>query len=450
MPDPTSFTARRSAASNLPSFHLPPPELSQKFPPFAPVNLAQPTPPSSVLTPPSNIPGDILSPVSSGVASGSSGTSNGGIPPYTPVGFWPPPVQSGSPYGFSGGPGHQSMMAAQNANFSSKSMFSPSLFSLGRNISNSPGAGEGSLPPPPYELNLPPFPTSMPMSATGAGLSSSLPNASVQQHVMANALMGSQTPVSAASTHPAPTHAPEHHFQQQKPPPTPNYYGNSHPASAPPHQTQFPNSFSGPSPHQQSPNSAGAHARISPLSGNPSQPPALHPAPPPPASHFARPVSYSLPAMSGPIMSNIHNPGSQMSLVGGLSGGLVSAYPNNNMSHLYGGSPHTPQQQQNDRPFKCDQCPQSFNRNHDLKRHKRIHLAVKPFPCGHCDKSFSRKDALKRHILVKGCGNAKSADSSDSKADGSLSPPDKGEILSSDGADDSPVLSGAEAIKGEL
>ena len=36
-----------------------------------------------------------------------------------------------------------------------------------------------------------------------------------------------------------------------------------------------------------------------------------------------------------------------------------------------------------------------FNRNHDLKRHKRIHLAVKPFPCNHCDKSFSRKDALK-------------------------------------------------------
>ncbi|CAK7217315.1 hypothetical protein SBRCBS47491_003122 [Sporothrix bragantina] len=48
-----------------------------------------------------------------------------------------------------------------------------------------------------------------------------------------------------------------------------------------------------------------------------------------------------------------------------------------------------------ERPFKCDQCPQSFNRNHDLKRHKRIHLAVKPFPCNYCEKSFSRKDALK-------------------------------------------------------
>ena len=63
------------------------------------------------------------------------------------------------------------------------------------------------------------------------------------------------------------------------------------------------------------------------------------------------------------------------------------------MQHMY----NTQQQSvpHNDRPFKCDQCPQSFNRNHDLKRHKRIHLAVKPFPCGYCDKSFSRKDALK-------------------------------------------------------
>lgn len=48
-----------------------------------------------------------------------------------------------------------------------------------------------------------------------------------------------------------------------------------------------------------------------------------------------------------------------------------------------------------ERPFACDQCPQSFSRNHDLKRHKRIHLSVKPYPCGYCEKSFSRKDALK-------------------------------------------------------
>ncbi|KKA26537.1 hypothetical protein TD95_005255 [Thielaviopsis punctulata] len=68
-----------------------------------------------------------------------------------------------------------------------------------------------------------------------------------------------------------------------------------------------------------------------------------------------------------------------------------------------GGYMSHPGTQPQERPYKCDQCPQSFNRNHDLKRHKRIHLSVKPFPCSFCDKSFSRKDALKRHRLVKGC-----------------------------------------------
>ncbi|KAG0144998.1 hypothetical protein CROQUDRAFT_46512 [Cronartium quercuum f. sp. fusiforme G11] len=65
--------------------------------------------------------------------------------------------------------------------------------------------------------------------------------------------------------------------------------------------------------------------------------------------------------------------------------------------------PPPTQSQTSDRPFKCSTCPAGFNRNHDLKRHTRIHLAVKPFPCGWCSKTFSRKDALKRHLLVKGC-----------------------------------------------
>lgn len=77
-----------------------------------------------------------------------------------------------------------------------------------------------------------------------------------------------------------------------------------------------------------------------------------------------------------------------------LVGGMNMPYHGQQMgAPIYG--QHPQHQQQNDRPFKCDQCPQSFNRNHDLKRHKRIHLAVKPFPCAHCEKSFSRKDALK-------------------------------------------------------
>ncbi|KAG9285467.1 hypothetical protein G9A89_010942 [Geosiphon pyriformis] len=64
-----------------------------------------------------------------------------------------------------------------------------------------------------------------------------------------------------------------------------------------------------------------------------------------------------------------------------------------------------------DRPFKCDTCPQSMylilidDKNHDLKRHKRIHLDIKPYACQYCEKQFSRKDAMKRHILVKKCNN---------------------------------------------
>lgn len=53
-----------------------------------------------------------------------------------------------------------------------------------------------------------------------------------------------------------------------------------------------------------------------------------------------------------------------------------------------------------ERPFKCEQCKAAFSRNHDLKRHKRIHLAVKPFPCDFCEKTFTRKDALKVSFTV--------------------------------------------------
>lgn len=116
--------------------------------------------------------------------------------------------------------------------------------------------------------------------------------------------------------------------------------------------------------------------------------------------------SYSLPAMNGPVRTNIHNPSGQMAVFGNIpSPATILPFNSGQLARMYQGppssSPHHPVSGSGlggptqDRPFKCDQCLQSFNRNHDLKRHKRIHLSVKPFPCTHCDKSFSRKDALK-------------------------------------------------------
>jgi len=152
------------------------------------------------------------------------------------------------------------------------------------------------------------------------------------------------------------------------------------------------------------------------------------PAPPQQSPHYQQRPFGQYPLPGGPVLSNINNPNGGLAVVGmphNMMQGFNSGHAAT-MQHMYGPSHPPAPQPPNDRPFRCDQCPQSFNRNHDLKRHKRIHLAVKPFPCGHCDKSFSRKDALKRHILVKGCGKAQAAAEGEKQEGGSLSPEAKG------------------------
>ncbi|CZR51568.1 related to finger protein [Phialocephala subalpina] len=435
-----SFTARRSAASNLPAFQLPPPDhLSQhKYQPAYAPSTSQPTPAmaSSVLTPPSGLQSDLSPLGAASVNSQSSGSSAGG-PPYQPMGYWPTPGNSGS-YTYSQPPPMPPTFAQgqQNYNNMGRPLYSPSMNYPNRNT-NSPASGEG-LPPPPYDISLPPFPTSM-----SGGQPQSLPQLAPQQHQQQQqqqqnqqqAQQQQQGPPQQQQNQPqhqqqavsqappqGPLHAPNNYGE--RPPPTPtNYYT----PSSTPQQSSFP-AYAQQSPTQQSPNTSSAPSnRISPVSAQP------HPSMAAPQG-YPRPSysGYSLPAMAGPIMSNVHSPGNQMALVGGMN----MPYPPHQMgAPMYGHHPQ--QQQQNDRPFKCDQCPQSFNRNHDLKRHKRIHLAVKPFPCGHCEKSFSRKDALKRHILVKGCGKAANGNTN---AGGSQSPVDKSEIMSDSTEGGSPEM----------
>lgn len=433
---PGSFTARRPNASNLPNFELPPPPLSglqQKYQQYPGVNPTPATTLTSVgnlLTPPSNGSTDGVSPSSSAL---NTGSSQPGIQPFTPGTSMFAQQAGNSVYGF-----HPSN-AAQPHFGQGRSLFSPSLNSLARGNS-SPTAGE-NLPPPPYEL--PQYhSSSVPMSA------GSLPAmAQHQSQMVGSGMMHVQTPVSASSvTQASPVNGQE---AFARPPPTPTYYGHqSAPSSAAPQQGHFSYS-TGPSPVQHSPHSAGGAVKLSPVHG-PGPVPSLHAYPQP----YSRPYSHPLP---GPVLSNINNPHGHLQMVGLHHGMLPGGFNSGHAAHLQHmyGPPHAAQPSPpNDRPFRCDQCPQSFNRNHDLKRHKRIHLAVKPFPCGHCDKSFSRKDALKvrpdppppsppfpllfrraraddtaqRHVLVKGCGKAH-ATAEVKEIDGSVSPTTKSESV---------------------
>ncbi|OBZ74825.1 Transcriptional factor SWI5 [Grifola frondosa] len=59
-----------------------------------------------------------------------------------------------------------------------------------------------------------------------------------------------------------------------------------------------------------------------------------------------------------------------------------------------------------DRPYRCTLCPASFVRNHDLKRHAKLH-DTKAWRCAGCGKVFSRRDAIKRHKDSRGRSGGK-------------------------------------------
>ncbi|PVH99221.1 hypothetical protein DM02DRAFT_437885 [Periconia macrospinosa] len=375
---PPSFSTRRPHAAQLGNFELPPPPM-HKYSSFNSANASQSThTPATIasvgnlLTPPNNLPGDVLS-SSSGVS--TSGAHSTTMPyPNGNYMYSSPSQQSSSHYGYSAQQQQHQQQHQQNQYHSAR----------------------GGLNPPPYEMNqqLPPF--------TPSSASSNMSTMSAQQQP--HHMMSAQTPVSSSAPQQSPIHPQDSY--RPGPPPTPTY--SNYQPSTTPQQASFPYS-TGPSPTQHSPiSTGGAVPRMSPAVTHgaiPSIPSNSAPSPHP----YQRPYGGYMPG-PGPVYTNMNNPNNGLTLVNGMHPNIMHGFNSGAAAAFPGILGHPPHQQQvaNDRPFKCDQCPQSFNRNHDLKRHKRIHLAVKPFPCTHCDKSFSRKDALKRHILVKGCGKVSS------------------------------------------
>lgn len=377
-----SLTSRRPAASNLPNFDLPNPQIShipntssQKAPSLLNTSASQSSPANaklgSLLTPPLNSSSENTNPLPGLATSGSVPSPSHIVPPYS-QNYW----QNTSSYNFGSG---KSCCPGTFSCF--KTVFSSSIGS-GR---NNPGSPDRDDPlPPSYDMHhMPSFQSVIPSSSGPPG-SSTIPQ-QPQHPAMTNSLMSAQatvTPVSPSQPHPQSSAMDAY---GQKLPQAPLYSGPKQPTA--PQQPNY-------APFQ--PGVSGGAQRMSPISVQM-----------PPDGQYTRPYpSYSLPAMPGPVMTNVHNPNGQMAMMGSVPNTILPGYNSGHavtMHQIYNsGLPHPhhlPGLMQpgpsNDRPFRCDVCPQSFNRNHDLKRHKRIHLSVKPFPCGHCDKSFSRKDALK-------------------------------------------------------
>ncbi|KAL7951915.1 hypothetical protein V8C42DRAFT_339814 [Trichoderma barbatum] len=378
---PSSFSSRRPAAGSLPTFSLPPP---QSEVPSMDEHSSRPRSFYNIksidLTPPSAGASEGLSP---GLSSVHTSSSQGSQAPSTMQqytynhvhGTWPTP---GNPsYGVNSATGQQAapmqtpggssytVNAANGAQHPlGTAAYAPrSIYGQPYGTQRSPqsptGAGEASYDHHPFQ------------SSNGQESHSSLPSGSITQ---APTLSG------------APAHAePYGHSRSSISGPSYSSSSTGQPQAGFSYATQHSPSSHSPTGAAPIPRGLGQHSL---------------PSMAPPGSYRPYPTYQPpMPTMGGPVMSNIHQPGSQLSMISGM---VPTGYGPPPTAMMY---QHAQPQSQPERPFKCDQCVQSFSRNHDLKRHKRIHLAVKPFPCTYCAKSFSRKDALKRHRLVKGCEN---------------------------------------------
>lgn len=326
-----SLTSRRPAANNLGSMALPP--LPYRPSDQAVVNAG------NLLTPPNTssttMPG-LLSPISA-VLNNANLASNQGYPNYTQD------------------PNQQSWNEATGSSPPMMNPTSPPMNGLSHQIfMDRPSSTPSNLG---YSISQP---------ASAQTTNFAFPTASPPQ----------QTPLSA----------PLGGFDRNSPPsasqPSFSPPGGMGSMSQPMPSYGFRNNFSPPFPFPPSqtlpPHMSGMPLSAPPMSGPPMSGP---------------PMSGPPMHLSNPIMSNMGHPGAPMSLMNMPNAipAMLPGFHSGTAAQMFGNQIPPG----GERPFHCDQCPQSFNRNHDLKRHKRIHLSVKPFPCGHCEKSFSRKDALK-------------------------------------------------------
>ena len=53
-----------------------------------------------------------------------------------------------------------------------------------------------------------------------------------------------------------------------------------------------------------------------------------------------------------------------------------------------------------EKPFKCEYCTNSFRMRHQLARHMMQHTGERPFKCDMCTKTFLSKSHLKRHAVI--------------------------------------------------
>ncbi|XP_051721614.1 zinc finger protein 236-like isoform X1 [Ctenopharyngodon idella] len=60
---------------------------------------------------------------------------------------------------------------------------------------------------------------------------------------------------------------------------------------------------------------------------------------------------------------------------------------------------HLREHEVNDKPYRCDQCPVSFNVEYNLGLHKSTHTTSEP-KCPVCHKKFSRVASLKAHVMI--------------------------------------------------